>query len=76
MKMNPKQDHGSHLFMVRLWRETLEDHKGWRGMVQQVLNGETRTFDDLPTLMDILLEMVETDQIEAGQPESRSKEVI
>ena len=76
--MNQKQNEGSHLFMVRLWSEergAVEDRKGWRGRVQHVLSGETRTFDDWPTLVDLLLEMVETDLIEAEQPEERSKEV-
>jgi hypothetical protein len=66
---NWKQDQGSHLFTVRLWSESLEDHKGWRGRVQHVLSGETRTFDDWSSLVDIFLEMAETDRIEVAQPQ-------
>jgi len=67
--MNLKQNQGSHLFTVRLWSEGLEDQKGWNGRVQHVLSGETRAFHDWSTLVDLLLEMAETDRIEAEQPE-------
>jgi hypothetical protein len=41
----------SHLFTVRLWRETCGDgHAEWRVRVQHVLSGERRYFRDWPTL--------------------------
>ena len=67
--MNGKQNHVSHLFTVRLWSEGLENRNGWSGRVQHVLSGETRAFHDWTTLVDLLLEMAETDRIEAEQPE-------
>ena len=73
--MNWKQDQGSHLFMVRLWSEGVEEQKGWRGRVQHVLSGETRAFDDWSTLVDHLLEMVETDHVEAEQPDAEPRTV-
>jgi hypothetical protein len=74
--MNSQHDRGSHLFLVRLWSEEMEklgelgevgDQKGWewRGRVQHVLSGEAHTFHDWPTLIRLLLEMAETDGIEA-----------
>ena len=72
--MSGEQNQSSHLFMVRLWSDAVEDHKGWRGRVQHVLSGETHTFHDWSTLVDLFLEMAETDQvapdrIEAEQPD-------
>ncbi len=71
--MNSRQDGHSHLFMVRLWSEAVEDHKGWRGRVQHVLSGETHPFRDWSTLVSLFLEMAETDRIEAEQPEEQAE---
>jgi hypothetical protein len=72
--MNLKQGQGSHLFMVRLWSEEVEDRKGWQGRVQHVLSGETRTFEDWRMLISLLLEMAETDSIEVRPPQGKEYE--
>lgn len=62
----------SHLFLVRLWAEESRDigtHNEdstkreieWCGKLQHVLTGEARTFHDWPMLIELLLEMAETD---------------
>jgi len=39
--------HHSHLFTVRMWRETLDEGRTeWRLRVQHVLSGERRYFRD------------------------------
>jgi hypothetical protein len=53
--------------MVRLWSEAVEEQKRWMGRVQHVLSGETRAFHDWLMLVDLLLEMLETDPCEAEQ---------
>ena len=42
--------------------------------MQQVLSREARTFHDWTTLVDLLLEMAETDAVEAGAPDGREKQ--
>ena len=80
--MNSKQDHGSHLFLVRFWSEGAQqaqdsrDEKEWRGMVQHVLSGEARSFRDWPTLIDMLLEMADADDIETKEHGEMTKEAI
>ena len=89
--MNSQHDPGSHLFLVRFWsggahevtneQEAEEGndahgHKEWIGRVQHVLTGEARTFHDWTTLIDLLLEMAETDGIEAQAPRGKTKEAI
>jgi hypothetical protein len=71
--MNPKQDQGSHLFLVRFWSEEVGDHNGWQGRVQDVRSGEARTFHDWPTLIDLLLEMAETDRIQSKERDSGAR---
>ena len=65
--MSGRQDQGSHLFMVRLWSEGAEGQKSWSGMVQHILNGERRTFHDWSTLVDLILEMMETEKVDDDQ---------
>ena len=66
--MNSQQDRHSHLFLVRFWSEEAGGHKRCSGRVQHVLSGEARTFDDWHMLVDLLLEMAETEGIRAGAP--------
>jgi hypothetical protein len=78
-EMNSKQDGRSHLFLVRFWsdgEQEARDQKDWRGRVQHIVSGEARTFDDWPTLIDLLLEMAETDGTEAKASRARTKEAI
>jgi hypothetical protein len=43
--------HSSHLFMLRLWPESMGGGQtDWRGKVQHVNSGEARYFRDWPTL--------------------------
>jgi hypothetical protein len=44
--------------------------------VQHLLSGEARTFDDWPTLIELLLEMAETDGTEGKVLGGKSKEAI
>jgi hypothetical protein len=60
--MTTKQDQHSHLFLIRFWSEETGDQSGWRGRVNHVLSGETRPFHDWPALIDLLLEMAETER--------------
>ena len=79
--MNLQHDPGSHLFLVRFWgggaheaKDDGQDHKEWSGRVQHVLTGEARTFHDWHTLIELLLEMAETDGLEA-RSQARIQEV-
>lgn len=61
----------THLFLVRLWSKEAEgdrDQAGWRGKVQHVLSGEAHAFQGWPALIDLLLEMAETESFEVGAP--------
>ena len=69
--MTPKQDQHSHLFLVRLWSEETGDHSGWRGRVNHVLSGEVRAFHDWPTLIDLLLEMADTERTQEKRARER-----
>jgi hypothetical protein len=81
--MNSKQEQRSHLFLVRFWSQGSRDgqvlqecgRKELSGRVQHVLTGEARTFDDWPTLIDLLLEMAETEGVEDTPQRSISQEV-
>ena len=54
-----QQQHSSHLFTLRLWREELgSGETEWRGKVQHVTSGEARYFRDWPTLIAFLLQML------------------
>ena len=89
--MNPQHEPGSHLFLVRFWSGGAQEgsdeqeaevgkdahgHKGRIGRVQHVVSGEARTFRDWTTLIELLLEMAETDGIEAGASTDKPKEVV
>jgi hypothetical protein len=77
--MNPKQNEHSHLFLVRLWSEGVGDHNGWQGRVQDVRSGEARIFQDWPMLINLLLEMAETESIkgiESGAPDGKKEEAF
>ena len=80
--MHPKQDYSSHLFMVRLWSEEAVEagvtreskhQQSWRGRVQHVLSGEARTFHDWTTLIELLLEMSETDEFESKAQDGEAR---
>jgi hypothetical protein len=73
--MSSQRHQGSSLFLIRLWSEGVEEQKGWRGRVQHVVTGEARTFDEWAMLIDLLLEMAETGDIEARAPQGEDKEV-
>lgn len=63
-----QQQHHSHLFTLRLWREELgNDQAEWRGKVQHVISAESHYFRDWPTLIVWLQAMLPA--IEA-QPDS------
>jgi len=56
--MNSQHDPGSHLFLVRFWREEaqeVQDQREWRGRVQHVLSGEAHSFGNLSMLLDVLI---------------------
>jgi hypothetical protein len=74
--LNSDQNQSSHLFVVRLWSEDVRDHKEWCGRIQHVLSGEAYTFHDWPSLIELLLEMAETERIEAGAPGGKPREPI
>jgi hypothetical protein len=76
--MNSRQDERSHLFLVRFWSEGAQeaqdalDHQQLSGRVQHVLSGEARSFHDWPALIDLLLEMAETDRTEARASDGKT----
>lgn len=74
--MNMNRDQRSHLFVVRLWSDEVSDRREWSGRIQHVLSGEAYTFYDWPTLIDLLLEMAETERIETKGDGSKPKEAI
>ena len=50
----------SHLFTLRLWREELGGGQTeWRGRLRHVLSGDTRHFREWPTLIELLVAMLE-----------------
>jgi hypothetical protein len=60
----PTRGPSSHLFMVRVWSEEIENNRiEWRGKVQYVsgVNGEIHYFRDWPTLIAWLQKMLPTD---------------
>ena len=53
------QEHRSHLFTVRIWREELGDGQAeWRGKVQHVQSKEVRYFREWATLVAAILNML------------------
>lgn len=51
------------LFLVRVWSEEVDNGRTeWCGKVQRPVNGETRYFRDWPALLDLLSNMLPTDQ--------------
>ncbi len=51
----PKRVLRTHLFILRLWRESLGDGRfEWRGRVQHVFGGERHSFRDWSSLVDYL----------------------
>lgn len=70
--MKQQQEHDSHLFLVRFWKAETNDapepryRKEMSGRVQHVLSGEAHTFHDWPTLVDLMLAMAKTDEIDAA----------
>ena len=83
--MDPQQEGGAHLFLVRFRsRGPSQGHASqdsqrdtmFSGRVQHVLTGEARNFDHWPTLIDLLLEMAETERIETNEQRATRQEII
>jgi hypothetical protein len=54
-----RQLEGTHLFLVRLQAEELDEGEvQWHGRVQRVVSGETYTFAGWPDLIEHLLTML------------------
>ena len=69
-----QQQHSSHLFTLRLWREELDsDETEWRGKVQHVMSGEVRYFRDWSTLIEFLLLVLSDSKPDAHGFEDCSK---
>jgi hypothetical protein len=65
-----QQQHHSHLFTLRLWKEDLgNDQAEWRGKVQHVVSAESHYFRDWPTLIAQLLKLLPQaeSQLETGR---------
>lgn len=83
---NHGQNRPSYLFLIRLWKEDAAELGAaevrevrevidlkpmeWQGRVQQVLSGEVHPFQGWPSLIDLLLEMMETEPLGSGAPRS------
>ncbi len=53
------REEATYLFLLRLWPgEATGGHRPWRGKVQNVLYGETHSFDDLTALTACLLSLL------------------
>ncbi len=50
--------YASELFVVRMWREPVDEHWEWRGKVQRVTTGEIRYFREWKGLLATLQEML------------------
>ncbi len=74
-----KRRHGRHteLFLLRIWVDTGSHHTDgsldekwvWRGVLQQVVNGESREFNDWQTLKVALMIMLSwpEDEVASGE---------
>jgi hypothetical protein len=70
----------SHLFLVRIWRQTALDGDGesdWHGQVQRPVDGENHRFSDWPALIELLNSMMAAEERRAKpgyhSPESETK---
>jgi hypothetical protein len=75
--MNSKQDGHSHIFLIRFWSEEVgkpDERKELCGRVQHVISGEARTFHAWPALIDLLLEMAETEGVGAQIRNNKTRE--
>ena len=69
MDKGKKRQH-SHLFTLRVWDEEVSEGEGeWRGKVQHVISGETRSFRDWQTLISLITGMLPS-RASPQQPES------
>lgn len=59
----------SHLLLLRVWPETVDEGKvEWRGRIQSLHSGEARYFRDAKTLYGALLRII--DELEDGSDAS------
>jgi hypothetical protein len=66
-----RQEDPSYLFLVRVWAEDAFDgRKKWCGRVQNVVQSDAYSFDELPALIDHLLSMLP--RLETGERETDS----
>jgi hypothetical protein len=57
----------SHLFLVRLWSEMIEDDREqWRGKIKLVTSGETRYFVDWPDFVECIQSFL-PDELDKGE---------
>jgi len=57
--VTPDRLHRSQLFLLRVWAEQGSDGElVWRGRVQQIVSGETHSFDTWSRLLALLLSML------------------
>lgn len=57
----------SHLFLVRLWSEVIDDdQEQWRGKVKHVTSGETRYFVDWPDFVECMQSFLPQDKDTGG----------
>ena len=65
----------SHLFVLRLWSETMGDNGvEWRGKIQHVTSGDVRYLRDWSKLLSMLLELLSEADLEQ-KSHSGNKEV-
>ncbi len=66
----------SHLFTVRIWQGNVgEDHKEWRGKVEQVLSGKACYFRDWSTLVAFLEESLAELYPDNPSPQAQNKSI-
>ena len=74
-EQNPHAQPRSHLFLVRLWQEQLDDEQTeWRGRVLHALTGHEIYFRDWNGLIAILQKMIDLSpvtQVDESLPEKQ-----
>ncbi len=59
-----------HLFLVRIWREQLDEtNSEWRGRIQSLPDGPVSYFREWQMLVDHLIDMLPSDGEEQSTPE-------
>ncbi|MBI2334127.1 MAG: hypothetical protein HYU84_18535 [Chloroflexi bacterium] len=62
----PTEKQTQHTLVIRLWREEGNGKPVWRGSVTDIQTGETKYFQSLPDLAEVIARVVGTASMEEG----------